>query len=546
MPSSETTYDVIVAGSGAAGLAAALTSAHEGLKVLVLEKSDRIGGTSAMSGAGTWVPANHHAAAAGIADSKAEALAYLRTVSPEGWRESEDHLWQAFVEAAPEMLAFIEAVTPLEFELIAEPDPMAEAEGGKGFGRMLSAKALSRNIVGEWAPRIRRSTLPHIFTYREGITHDFYGSPLRAGLALGPRLLKRWVTNTAGQGNALIVGLLKGCLDAGVTVKAETAVKELATDATGSVTGVVCSGPAGPQTIRAAKGVVLATGGFEWDADMRARHFPGEVDRLGSPNTNTGDGQRLAKSVGAMLERLDQANIYPTLPTIYDGKPHGMPITFQAAPHVIVVNGKGERFCSELDFNIGEALDRRDPATGKPLNLPAWMIADRRFLRSAWVFRYHARFKPGWIISADTISELARRIDIPASALQRTVARFNEFCRKGRDEDFRRGEGAWERYKSGADANTTGNPSLGPIQAGPFYAMSFNRSILGTKGGARTDASGRVLREDRSIVPGLYCAGNAMANPIGTRAVGPGTTIGPCMTWGYICGKSLARADNRF
>jgi 3-oxosteroid 1-dehydrogenase len=138
------------------------------------------------------------------------------------------------------------------------------------------------------------------------------------------------------------------------------------------------------------------------------------------------------------------------------------------------------------------------------------------------------------------------KIDIPARALERTVARFNEFCRKGRDEDFRRGEDTWERYKSGANGNTTDNPSLGPIQRRPFYAMSFNRSILGTKGGARTDASGRVLREDRSIVPGLYCAGNAMANPIGTRAVGPGTTIGPCMTWGYICANSLARADNRF
>jgi 3-oxosteroid 1-dehydrogenase len=151
-----------------------------------------------------------------------------------------------------------------------------------------------------------------------------------------------------------------------------------------------------------------------------------------------------------------------------------------------------------------------------------------------------------WRVSFGSVLSGRYKIDIPARALERTVARFNEFCRKGRDEDFRRGEDTWERYKSGANGNTTDNPSLGPIQRRPFYAMSFNRSILGTKGGARTDASGRVLREDRSIVPGLYCAGNAMANPLGTRAVGPGTTIGPCMTWGYICANSLARADNRF
>lgn len=546
MAPQETTYDVIVTGSGAAALVAALTAAHEGLNVLVLEKSDRIGGTSAMSGAGTWIPANHHAAAAGIADSTAEALAYLRTVSPPGWAESEDHLWQAFVEAAPEMLVFVEAVTPLEFELIAEPDPMAEAQGGKSFGRMLSPKALSRNIVGEWSRRIRKSTLPHVFTYKEGIANNVHAAPLRAGLAMAPTLIKRLLTNTRGQGNALIAGLLKGCLDAGVTVRGGTAVKQLTRDSTGAITGVVCSSRAGTETIRASKGVVLATGGFEWDDEMRAKYFPGQLDRLGSPDTNTGDGQRLAKSVGARLERMDQANIYPTLPTIYDGKPYGMPLTFQAATHVIIVNGKGERFCSELDFNIGEALDRRDPATGKPLNLPAWMIADRRFMRRALTLRYHAHFEPGWIISAGTIPELARRIALPDGALERTVARFNAFCRNGRDEDFRRGENAWERYKSGADKTTTGNAALGAIERGPFYAMSFNRSILGTKGGARTDVSGRVLREDGSIIPGLYCAGNAMANPIGTRAVGPGTTIGPCMTWGYICGKSLGRADNRF
>jgi 3-oxosteroid 1-dehydrogenase len=535
--------DVVIVGSGAAALTAALTVAAGGLGVLILEKTDRIGGTSAMSGAGTWIPANHHARAAGIADSEAEALTYLRSASPAGWAESEDALWQSFVANAPRMLEFVERHTPLRYGLTREPDPIAEAPGGKLGGRMVSPHPLSRRVVGRYSRLIRRSTLPHRFSYLESHRYDIYHEPFRSALRFAPRLIWRFLTDTAGQGNALVTGLLKGCLDHGCRIVLEArAVSLLTGEPGGSVNGVVVEEKGVRRRILARRGVVLATGGFEWDAGMRERFFPGPLDRIGSPRGNEGDGQRLAASVGARLERMDQANVYPTLPTVYEGRPHGLPMTFQAEPHAIVVDRNARRFVSEYDYNIGEALDRREPLSGEPVHLPAWVIADRRFLRRSPAFRFYAAKEPGWVRRAPSLAALARLIGLPETALLATVERFNGFCSAGRDQDFHRGESAWERSKA-KPGPAGSNPTLAPVEQAPFVAIPLNRSLLGTKGGARTDSNGRVLRADGSLIGGLYCAGNAMANPIGTRALGAGTTIGPCMTWGFICGNALLRAN---
>jgi 3-oxosteroid 1-dehydrogenase len=442
------------------------------------------------------------------------------------------------------MLAFVERSTPLRYELIAEPDPQAECPGGKTIGRMVSPKPLSRRIVGRYAGRIRRSTLPHIFSYREMVGYDPYHAPILTGLRLLPRLLWRWLTNAAGQGNALITGLLKGCLDAGCRIELGVRVRELEQDKSGRVVGVRAERDGATLHVACRRGVVLATGGFEWDQAMRDAHFPGTFDRYGSPSTNEGDGHRMAAQVGARLERMDQALMHPTMPTRYDGRLHGMPNTFHAEPHTIVVNRHGKRFVSEYDYNIGEALDQRDPGTGQSLHLPAWVIADSRFLRQApLAFRWYAAYDRSWVRKAPTLAALARQIGLDADALTETVARFNGFCAAGHDEDFHRGETIWERYKAGHGAGhgaaVSGNPTLRPIERPPFLAIPINRSILGTKGGPRTTPRGEVLKTDGSVVPGLFCAGNLMANPIGSRAIGAGTTIGPVMTWGYICARTL-------
>jgi len=333
-------------------------------------------------------------------------------------------------------------------------------------------------------------------------------------------------------------------LDRGCALELEARVTELVLDpASGRVEGVEVERKGKRERLMARRGVVLATGGFEWDAELYKKNFPGPRDMIGSPPPNTGDGQKMAAKIGAAIERMDQANIYPLLPTTYEGKPHGMPATFQAHPHAIVVDRAGRRFVSEFDYNIGEAIDRRDPATGGPLHLPCWVIADGRMLKAPRMFWWYARQKQGWVRQAPTLAALAAMIDLPADALKATVERFNGFVRKGRDEDFHRGESVWERYKTHSH-DAGGNPALGTLEVAPFVAIPLNRSTVGTKGGARTNEKGQVLRPDGSIIPGLYCAGNAMANPIGTRAVGAGTTIGPCLTWGYICGTNLLR-ENR-
>ncbi len=434
-PRDQTRFDVVVAGSGAAALTAALTAATGGLSVLVVEKSDRIGGTSAMSGAGTWIPANHLARAAGAADSAEEAMRYFRAASPAGWEAAEDALWRAFVANAAPMLEFVEQHSPLRYELINEPDPQAEQPGGKIFGRMVSPRPLSRRIVGRYARLIRRSTLPHIFSYREAHGLDPYNHPIRAYGSLAPKLIWRWLTDTRGCGNALVTGLLKGCLDAGAKLLLGARVVGLVQRPDGRVAGVEVQHDGARHSFAATRGVVLATGGFEWNAALRETYFAGPLDRLGSPDTNEGDGQLLAERAGARLERMDQANVYPTLPTRYDGRLHGLPATFQSAPHGIVVDRTGRRFVSEYDYNLGEALDRRD-ASGAPLHLPAWLIGDARCLGRHLAFRWYARKERGWVRHAPDLASLAGMIGVPADALAATVARFNGFCAAGTRRRF--------------------------------------------------------------------------------------------------------------
>jgi 3-oxosteroid 1-dehydrogenase len=529
-------FDVVVLGSGAAAATTALRISQRGLRVLVVEKSEYLGGTSAMSGAGTWVPANHVAAAAGIEDSVSEALTYLRATAPEGWEGSEDDLWQAYADASPRMLQFVVQTTPLRFKLVAEPDPFSEKAGGKSFGRMLTPKPLSRSLLGSLKTKLRRSTLVHLFDYEEMVRLDPYHHPVRATLTVLHKLIWRLMSSSGGQGTALMVGLIKGCVDQGTTFWSNARARRLVQDESGRVTGVVVEQQGAETTVRARYAVVIATGGFEWNSAMLSTNFPGEISYLGSPSSNEGDGQIMVAEIGASLERMNQANIYPCLPTVYEGRRYGLPMTFQAERHSIVVNGRGKRFVSENDFNIGEALDRRDPETGRPINLPVWLIADHRFLSQSLPFRWYASYEKGWITKAGSIHTLAEKIGVPSQQLAETVERFNAFCRNGRDEDFGRGESAWEGYKSHSS-----KVALYTIEKPPFVAIPINRSILGTKGGARTNRFGQVLHSDGTVIAGLFAAGLAMANPIGTRAVGAGTTIGPNMTWGFICAEQILR-----
>jgi 3-oxosteroid 1-dehydrogenase len=407
---------------------------------------------------------------------------------------------------------------------------------------MLAPLPFPMRTLGAFAKLVRPSTLPQIFTYREIITQPVYRAPIVSSLRMLPALATRWISGARAMGAALVGALVKGCVEARCSFRLDCPAEELITDANERVVGVRARANGVLQHFLADHAVIIASGGFEWNTLLFEQHFPGGAERIGSPRSNTGDGQRMAEAVGARLERMDQANIFPCLPTYYEGRPHGLPTKFQASPYAIVVNSSGDRFANEYDWNIGEAIDRRHPLTGSPMNLPCWVVADARFLAASRIFRWYAAKDAAWVRRAPTLEALAREIHVPAAKLVETVARFNLYCENGRDADFARGESVWDRYLSRRGPGNAPNPTLGYIREPPFVAMSLNRSVLGTKGGARTNAAGQVLRVDGSVIDGLYCAGNAMANPLGTRALGSGTTLGPCMTWGFICARSILTA----
>lgn len=530
-------YDVVVVGSGAAGLSAALSASARGARVRVLEKSSLVGGTSAMSGGGIWVPCHHHQASIGAEDSREDALAYIRAVAPEGWHNVEEPLWAAFVDHAPEMLAFVEASSPLRFAPSREPDPYVEAPGGKRFGRMVSPRPIAALPLGAWRRRIRGPMFSPWINYDEIHDNYFYAHSRRLLARLAPRMLYRMATGKRVMGNALVVGLLRGCLGSGCVVSVDAPVERLVME-DGRVAGVARSGDGG--IIRARGGVVLATGGFEWNPRMMAEHFPGPVEWTGSPSTNTGDGQRMAAEAGARLDRMDQALIFGTTAAEYEGRVRGVPAGDYYLPHSMIIDRHGRRFMNEKAMNFALAFDERDPETGEPVHLPAWRIYDRQFARKyPLALPKTNRFAER--VTDRTLAGLARRIGVDPLGLEETAARFNRFARAGRDEDFGRGDSFWDRHRM-SDPDNAPNPTLGTIEEPPFHAYPFKASFLGTKGGPRTNEKGQVVNREGNPIPGLYAAGNVMANPFGTKAVGAGTTLGPCLTWGYICGLEAHRA----
>ncbi|HEY0212104.1 MAG TPA: FAD-dependent oxidoreductase [Paenirhodobacter sp.] len=519
--------DVLVVGSGGAGLSAALRAAQGGLRVLVLEAGPCIGGTTAMSGAGTWIPASPQARAAGLSDDPARALDYIRAVSPPGWQNTEDPLWHAFTRAAPEMLAFVEAHSDLRFDLAADADPWPQAPHAMARGRMLSPRPCPARVPGF---RLQPPHVPHVLTYQEMKAQDPWHHPLRTLWRLAPRLLWRGVTGQRGQGTALIAGLARAVLAQGGVIRTECRAKRLLRDATGGVTGAEIDHDGQTIPVAARVGVVLASGGFERDTTRRARHFAGPVDLIASSPHNTGDAARMAEEAGAALAHMDQANIAPALPARLRGTDLPIGTFHHREPGAILVGPDGRRFVDEWAFNLGEVLLRRN-ADGSARHLPCWMIADRAVLQETPMLRLFLARAPGWMIRADDAQTLAARLNLPAPALCDTLMRWNSGAVQGHDPDFGRHLDPWH----GPDPTR-----LRPLRGG-LIALPFNLVFLSTKGGPRTDDRARVLRPDGQPIAGLYCAGVAMANPFGSRAVGSGTTIGPNLTWGWIAGTDLLR-----
>lgn len=553
--------DFLVVGSGAGGMAAAVVAHDLGLSTLVVEKSDRYGGTSAMSGGVIWVPANHRMQAAGIADSAEEAMCYLRQVV--GADVAEARL-AAYVQHAPQMVRYFEQHSRLRFNAAVEyTDYYAELSGGKPGGRSLDPVPFSRRHLGAVRDQIRLPSAEPVmgkFMLTAIEAHDVMNSTWKRNRIILTRLLLHYLdlpSRLAGRpdarmtlGQALVGALRASLLDRQLPLWLNAAVHELVV-VDGRVCGAVIEHAGRRQRIQARKGVLLASGGFAQNAAMRQRYQPAPIGREwtnASPD-DTGDGICMGEAVGAALALMQCAWWTPTF-ILPDGTPEAL-IVGKSLPGCIFVNRDGRRFVNEAApyedvvkgqyaaharspsipcYMVFDARYRRHYAIGNSRILPASLMPDERIPEAYW--------RSGFLQKGETLRQLAGRIGVDADGLETEVARFNRFASQGLDEDFHRGESRQDRYYS--DTAIIPNPTLAPLLEPPFYAIAIYPGDLGTKGGLSCDERGRVLNGQGAPIAGLYATGNCSAAVMGNSYPGAGATLGPAMTFGYIAARDAA------
>jgi 3-oxosteroid 1-dehydrogenase len=542
----ESEFDVVVVGSGAAGMTTALTAAHRGLRAVVVEKADRFGGSTARSGGGLWVPGNEVLERAGVADTVEQARMYLAQVVG---ADVPIPRQRALLAHGPAMLSLVLSNTPLRFAWLRDyADYYPEAPGGLATGRTIEPVPLDARVLGAELENLARpyEAMPDGLTvtaadYRWLSLGTRHPRALLAGARVGGRwLLSRTLRRrTLSMGQALAAGLRAGLLAADVPVWLGAPMEKIHIE-DGRVAGVHIGG-ARAGLVRARRGVVLAAGGFEHNAAMRAKYQPTPASWTVGARGNTGDGIEAGRELGAALDLMDDAWWGPSVPL--PGGPFFC-LAERSLPGCLLVNGAGERFVNEAAPYVDAVHAMYDDDDA----VPSWLILDQRY-RDRYLLAGRAPRQPiprrwyteGVVHRAATLGELAASIGVPAGALSATVTRFNGFATTGRDEDFRRGESIYDRYYG--DPRNHPNPCLGPVSKGPFYAVRIVPGDLGTKGGLRTDERARVLREDGTPIAGLYAAGNTSAAVMGHSYAGAGATIGPAMTFGYIAALDLACGD---
>lgn len=534
--------DVIVLGSGAAALTAAVTAHEFGARVGVFEKSDKIGGTSAWSGGQIWIP-NHPHMAKGRTDSRKEALTYLSALSH---GMIDPAMAETYVDTGAEMIRFLEERTPVQFYSIPDfPDYHSEFPGAKREGgRTLECPPFPYQDLGDWAPRMEAS--PYYPDYTMTVGETTLGQPVPTPASPEVKAQRRAV-DARGMGAALIGRLMKACLDRGIEPRTGKRAVELVMRGK-QVAGVrfedgeeVC-----------ARHVVIATGGFEWSKEFVRAFTRGPMTHPVSVKTNTGDGLRMAMRVGAMLGNMREAWWMPVIEVPTDVNITGQQLfTFERTmPGGLMVNRKGKRFTNEAsNYNaFGAAFHEQDVSAFAYANLPCWFIFNAEFYGQypfligglTDAFEVGAA-PPQWVPSAPTLRGIAERVGIDPHGLEATVERFNANAAAGHDPDFQRGDANNDLWWGDPRWRGDKRATLGPLGPGPYFAIEVKSGALGTKGGPQTDTDARVLDVDGQVIPGLYCAGNAMASPMGMTYGGAGGTLGPAMVFGYLAGKAAAR-----
>jgi len=560
MPASEA-YDVVVIGAGAGGMTAAAVAAAEGLRVLVIEKTELVGGTTAWSGGMVWIPGNAQMKQTGLSDSLSEAASYLAATVPES--ENAD-LRKTFLARGPEAVEYLEAHTEVRLQPVKTyPDYYPEQPGSTAGGRVLEPVSFDGATLGANFARLRpplpeftvfggmmvnRLDIPHLRKIGRSLRSTLRTMRLVSDYAL--QRLRAPRGTTLHLGNALAGRLYASLLKRNVDILFGASVEQLLIEGE-AVKGVAIRDASGARGIAARKGVVVATGGFSHDATLREQLFPAGAGPVSAAAPGgTGDGLHIALAAGASLNTRVASPAYwvpASRFTRADGSRGVFPhtVTDRAKPGVIAVNAAGKRFVNEAlsyhEFVLAMLRDGNAAA-----DRCFYLVCDRRFL---WTYglgrirpftvRVKRYVESGELIEAPSIDALAGAIGVEKSALATTFEKYNSSARIGLDPEFRRGTTIYQRHLG--DPGHSPNPCVAPIEQPPFYALRIYPADLGTAIGLTADSHARVLRKDGSVIPGLYACGNDMGSIMNGNYPGPGITLGPALTFGYIAGRHLAQ-----
>ncbi|CAO1649541.1 FAD-dependent oxidoreductase [Parasphingorhabdus sp. NYA22] len=536
--------DVLIIGAGAAGLTAALAAHESGASVRLIEKQDRLGGTAAISGGVVWLPDHDQMAAQGKEDSVAEALAYFLSLDH---GEMDEAVLGAFVTEARQMLTFLTGIDAIKLTMMPDyPDYYEDRPGAKADGgRSLDNELFDFTSLGEWRDRVFENGPSPRMMLRE--------TPLGGGSGVvdPAELQRRNAEDLRGWGQALVGRLLKACLDRSIEPVLGCGGYRLCVE-NGRVTGAIVECGTAQETITARNGVILATGGFEWNDALKHAFLRGPLEAPASPPTNRGDGLKMAMAAGAGLGNMTSAWWVPTLAIPeaqwQSGEIRNMPVLIERTlPHGIMVNRDGKRFCNEAaNYSaLAGAFHAFNPATYDHPNLPAYLIFDSQYRE-----RYPlSSIMPGtplpeWVAQADSLEQLAAQIGVDATELTATVDRFNELADQLDDQDFGRGKTDYDRFYGDRSREGAG-ATLGSLGKAPYYAVEIRMGALGTNGGAKTNAQAQIVDVNGEPIAGLFGAGNVISAPTGSVYAGAGGTLGPALTFGYIAGRAAAQRANQ-
>ena len=554
--------DLIVVGSGAAGLSCAITAKKRGLDVVVLEKEPVFGGTTALSGGVLWIPLNHHGRKQNAADTVEAVRTYMMQETGSYFDEA---AVQAFVENGPKMVEFFERETAMKFIPTLYPDYHPDVPGGVDIGRSILAEPYDIRGLGKDMPRLKlplrtitfigmmfnssNADLKHFFRATKSLTSFVYVAKRLANHIKELVLYRRAINVTSG--NALAARLAKSALDLGIPILTSTPAKQILMEGDKAV-GVQVAGEGGERRITARHGVVLACGGFPHDVKRIAQAYPhlrsGGEHLSPTPVSNTGDGVAMAEAAGGVVDiRFKDTSAWmPVSRVVFpDGEVGVFPhLLDRYKPGVIGVLRNGKRFTNESNsyHDVGAAMIE---ACRGQKETAMWLVCDKTTL-SKYGLGYVkpapmpiGRFiKNGYLFEGKTLADLARATGIDAAGLEEAVREYNVHAVKGEDPAFGRGRTSFNRYL--ADPDNRPNPCVAPVQNGPFYAVKVIMGDLGTFDGIQTSVVGEVKKRDGSVISGLYAVGNDRASIMGGNYPGAGITHGPNMTFGFVTANHIA------